>query len=392
MIRRSVSAIVAILFTVIAVPAESQTLRFSGFGDFVFGAATGESADKAASETFARFGSDPYPVNTNQGFGLTGTDFVVLADMTEAVTFLGEVNFQAARGGSSAIDLDVERLFVNYQIDPRFNLQAGLFFTPIGYNNRFLYARAWLMNSIQVPDFFEEELNLFPTHSIGVAAHGEFAIRNGHRFAYIVSAANGRPATPDSAVYARDNTDSKEMTGLVEWLIPGFRDSRVGVSGWWGNIDSVRVDGLGEIVDAAAAPRLALKERGIDTYLVVNHRWFGVNAEYVRSVQRDRTGQTGSSYVTQGGMVEVSVNLARRKLHPYVRYDRTALPEEGGPYISLREVDAGFTRVYVPEFKAAMTGAAFDVNQHVRVKAEYIRHLAGPRQRHGVALQAAFGF
>jgi hypothetical protein len=48
--------------------------------------------------------------------------------------------------------------------------------------------------------------------------------------------------------------------------------------------------------------------------------------------------------------------------------------------------------VSVPEFKAAMTGAAFDVNQHVRVKAEYIRHLAGPRQRHGAALQMAFGF
>lgn len=36
------------------------------------------------------------------------------------------------------------------------------------------------MNSIQVPDFFEEELNLFPTHSIGVAAHGQFAFANGH--------------------------------------------------------------------------------------------------------------------------------------------------------------------------------------------------------------------
>ena len=53
------------------------------------------------------------------------------------------------------------------------------------------------------------------------------------------------PSTPDGAVYARDATRSKEMTGLVEWLIPGFRDSRVGVSGWFGNIDSVRVDGLG---------------------------------------------------------------------------------------------------------------------------------------------------
>jgi len=390
--RRSFSTIVAVLLTVIAVPAEAQTLRFSGFGDFVYGATGGENVDTTASDAFARFGSDPYPVNTNRGFGLTGTDFVVLADMTEAMTFLGEINFQAARGGSSAMDLDVERFFVNYEIDPRFNLQGGLFFTPIGYNNRFLYARAWLMNSIQVPDFFEEELNLFPTHSVGVAAHGEFSLRNGHRIAYIVSAANGRPATPDSTVYARDNTNSKETTGLVEWLIPGFRDSRVGVSGWWGNIDSVRVDGLGEIVEAATAPRLALKERGIDAYLVVNHRWVGVNAGYVRSVERDRTGQTGSSFVTQGGMVEVSLNLARRRLHPYIRFDQTALPEEGGPYVSLREVDGGYTRVYVPEFKAAMTGAAFDVNQHVRVKAEYIRHLAGPHQRHGVALQAAFGF
>ncbi len=192
--RRTLSIAVAVLLTAAAAPAQAQTLRFSGFGDFVFGAVGGGKVDPAAAQKFATFGSDPDPVNTNRGFGVTGTDFVVLADMTEAMTFLGEINFQTGRGGSSDIEVDVERFFVNYQIDPRFNLQGGLFFTPIGYNNRFLYARAWLMNSIQVPDFFEEELNLFPTHSIGVAAHGEFALRNGHRLAYIVSAANGRPA------------------------------------------------------------------------------------------------------------------------------------------------------------------------------------------------------
>ena len=390
---RMLSTIVAVLLTAAAAPAQAQTLRFSGFGDFVFGAVGGGKVDPAAAREFETFGSDPDPVNTNRGFGVTGTDFVILADMTEAMTFLGEINFQTGRGGSSDIEVDVERFFVNYQIDPRFNLQGGLFFTPIGYNNRFLYARAWLMNSIQVPDFFEEELNLFPTHSIGVAAHGEFALRNGHRLAYIVSAANGRPHTPDSAVYARDYTTNKEITGLVEWLIPGFRDSRVGVSGWFGNIDSVRVGGLGEVVTAATAERLTLRERGVDAYLIVNHRWFGINAEYVRSNQNERTGsQNGSAYITQGGMIEASVRLAQGKLHPYVRFDRTTLPDDGGPYLSLREVDGGYTRVYVPEFKAAMTGAAFDVNQHLRVKAEYIRHLAGPRQRHGAAFQMAFGF
>jgi hypothetical protein len=387
---RTLSIMVAVLLT--AAAAQAQTLRFSGFGDFVFGAVGGSKADPTATQKFTNFGSDPDPVNTNRGFGVTGTDFVVLADMTEAVTFLGEINFQTGRGGSSEIEVDVERFFVNYQIDPQFNLQAGLFFTPIGYNNRFLYARAWLMNSIQIPDFFEEELNLFPTHSIGVAAHGELALRNGHRLAYIVSASNGRPHTPDSAIYARDYTNNKEITGLVEWLIPGFRDSRVGVSGWFGNIDSVRVGGLGEVVSAATADRLELSERGIDLYLIVNHRWFGINAEFVRSNQDDRAGSQNGSYITRGGMIEASARLLEGKLHPYVRYDRTTLPEDGGPYLSLREVEGGFTRVYIPEFKAVMTGAAFDVNQHVRVKAEYIRHLAGPRERHGAAFQMAFGF
>ena len=92
-------------------------------------------------------------------------------------------------------------------------------------------------------------------------------------------------------------------------------------------------------------------------------------------------------------MIDASLRLMQGKLHPYVRYDRTTLPDDdGGPYLSLREVDGAFTRVYVPDFEAVMTGAAFDVNQHVRVKAEYIRHLDGPRQRHGAAFQMAFGF
>jgi hypothetical protein len=386
------TAIIAGVITAAAATAQAQSLRFSGFGDFVFGANGGGKADAASAQRFGQFGSDVDPVNTNRGFGLTGTDFVVLADMTDNATFLGEVNLQTGRGGSSDLEVDVERFFVNYRIDPRFNVQAGLFFTPIGYNNRFLYARAWLMNSIQVPDFFEEELNLFPTHSIGVAAHGQFDFSNGHRVAYVVSAANGRPHTPDGAVYARDYTANKETTGLVEWLIPGFKDSRVGVSGWFGNIDSVYVSALGEVVDGAGAESLMLRERGLDAYVIVNHRYLSVNAEFVRAMQRDRAAGASGKYVTSGGLIEVAANVKDGKLHPYVRFDQTSLPEDGGPYLSLRQTDGGFTRVYVPETRAAMGGMAYDVNQHMRVKAEYIHHLTGPRDRHGVAGQLAFGF
>ena len=385
------TALAAVLIAAAAETAHAQNLRFSGFGDFVFGANGGGKADGAAAERFGQFGSDLDPVNTNRGFGLTGTDFVVLADMTDNATFLGEINLQTGRGGSSDLGLDVERFFVDYKIDPKFNLQTGLYFTPIGYNNRFLYARAWLMNSIQVPDFFEEELNLFPTHSVGAALHGEFALANGHRLAYVASAANGRPHTPDSTVYARDYTANKEVTGLLEWLIPGFKDSRIGVSGWFGNIDTVRVNALGDLVDGAAADTLRLKEHGLDAYVVVHRRHFSINAEWVRTIQRDRV-DTDNAYRVSGGLIEVSAHVRDGKMHPYVRFDRTMLPEDGGPYISLRETDAGFTRVYIPETKSAMTGVAYDLNQHMRVKGEYIHHLSGPRDRHGVAGQLAFGF
>ena len=93
-----------------------------------------------------------------------------------------------------------------------------------------------------------------------------------------------------------------------------------------------------------------------------------------------------------GGMAEASMHFLEGRLHPFVRYDRTWVPNGGGSYLSLREDGDAFTRIYVPEFHAALSGVAYDVSMHFRVKAEYIRHLDGPRQRNALTFQAAFGF
>lgn len=389
-----IALVLAAIVAALPSTATAQQIRFSGFGDFTFGTNSGPVADPAAKEMFDLFGADPDPVNTMRGFGLTGTDFVVIADMSEDFTFLGEVNLQTGRGGSSDLSLDVERFFVNYRIDQRFNVQAGLFFTPIGYNNRFLYARAWLMNSIQVPDFFEEELNLFPTHSIGVNVNGEVPLGNGgHRVGYVASISNGRAATPDGAVYARDFSRNKEVTALVEWLVPGYRDSRFGVSGWAGRIASKRVGAFGEVVNAGDTAAIELNEIGLDAYAVVNTRNVSVNVEYVRSTQTDALGSLADRrYTTQGGMAEIALHLQGGKVHPYLRYDRTSVPDGGGAYLSIREDAGQYTRVFVPDFNAIMTGVAYDLNLHCRLKAEYVRHLGGPRQQHSLAFQSAFGF
>jgi len=89
------------------------------------------------------------------------------------------------------------------------------------------------------------------------------------------------------------------------------------------------------VVDPQSAEALALTERGLDVYVMVNHRRFSINAEYVRSNQRDRVGSGGDA-VTAGGLIEVAANLATGRVDPYVRFDRTSLPPDGGPYASIR--------------------------------------------------------
>ena len=205
-----------------------------------------------------------------------------------------------------------------------------------------------------------------------------------------MSASNGRPTTPDSAVYARDFSDDKEITGLVEWLIPGFKDSRVGISGWVGSIALPHVPGLGEVVEGATAEQIELSEQGIDAYVGQSTGSASASTPSTSaSTQTDELGNLrAASIVTQGGLVELAFHVGGGRFHPYVRYDRTSLPADGGPYLSLREDRRDVhARVRARVQRPVMTGVAFDLNQHTRLKGEFIRHLIGPRERNGVAFQ-----
>ena len=51
-----------------------------------------------------------------------------------------------------------------------------------------------------------------------------------------------------------------------------------------------------------------------------------------------------------------------------------------------------FTKVFIPEAKQLMLGAAYDVNSHVRVKGEVIRNFEGAREKNIFTVQLAFGF
>ncbi len=56
-------------------------------------------------------------VNTNGGFDIVGTDFVVTAHLTDKLTYQDEVNCEVARGETSEIEAEAERFHLDYVLN-----------------------------------------------------------------------------------------------------------------------------------------------------------------------------------------------------------------------------------------------------------------------------------
>jgi len=374
-------------------PPVKDRIRFSAFADVALGMDWGAKADPKDAALFDQFGFTSFPLNSyGRGFGVVGTDFVLTANITENLVYQGEVNLQVARGESSDMEIDFERFYLDYRVDEYLNAQLGYFFTPIGYHNRFLYSRAWLMQSVQIPDLFEEEFNFVPTHTVGLNLHGRVPIL-GQNFKYVVGVGNGRGMTPVGNIFARDRM-GHEITALLEWEVPGIEDFVVGISGWTDVIHTRKVVGYGTSVDIDTAERVRLRETGLDAYLTYYGKTFNLLFEFVWGCQTDLVGNLNSDrYIMHGFTGEVSFNLAQNTIHPYVRYDYTRLPaDQEGPFFGLRQSGDTLTKYYIPEFHGVMLGVNYDATANVRVKLEYAHHFDGPRSANSVVLQVAYGF
>ena len=406
MLKKQMFTRAAIIFLLLMTPnfAQGANLEFSGFGDMTFGNTWGGPADNADAAQFLTDGTDAFPLSENEGFGNTGIDFVVLGELNDRLSVLSEVNLQLERGGSSDVGLDVERVYLDYRIHNGLNVQVGSFFTPIGFHNRTLYSRAWLMYSVQIPDFDEEELGFIPNHSTGVHVYGNLPTTGAHSLNYAVSLANSRGADPVTLILNRDTGERKTVTGLLEWVFPSHRDFRIGFSGWVAKLDTLLVGpAFGNTSDPTDTTNgtfpgtgsvVELEEMGVNPYAVLYSEHFNLILEYAASTQKDKLGNlTGSPYHFESFLGEISMNLMEDTLHPYVRYDKTALPSaNGGPYLPLRDDGGVLTRHFIPNFEAVMVGVAYDLFALNRIKVELIKHLDGARSKYGINFQTAFAF
>lgn len=372
--------------------AHEVRFEFSGFGDINAGVQLGDIANRADLESFEAFGVGLTPVNEHSWFGLAGSDFLVLAHLTDRLTYLGEINFQVGRDQQSVFDVDVERMMLDYHGYEWLNAQLGLFFTPIGFQNRTHYARAWMMYSARIHDFFEEENGFVPTHTVGLHLYGSLPMLLDSKVNYSASWGNGRGATPDASVYARKSYFPAEVTARLELELPLFKDFRFGVSGWTDVIRTVQNEKLGASVDPREAPEVALWDTGFNPYVTLYSEHFNLLLEGVIARQLDLSGLLREdAYFFYAFSGELSGNMFEDTIHPYVRYDFTSLPADGGPYWSQRDAGGVFVHHYVPAFNAGIVGVAWDFAVTTRLKLEYIHHFDGPR-RDTVLFQTAFAF
>ncbi len=142
----------------------------------------------------------------NSSFGIGQYDTYVTSQISDRVSFLGEVVFEYDEGWI----VDVERVTFKYNATNYLNLIAGKQHTPIGYWNTAFHHGSVIQPTIQRPlsFLFEDEGGILPIHSTGFMISGSNIGKA--RFGYDLMVANGIGSTPT----ADDNADKSYTLAL----------------------------------------------------------------------------------------------------------------------------------------------------------------------------------
>jgi hypothetical protein len=106
----------------------------------------------------------------SSSFQFAGFDNFLSANITDKLSFTGEIIVQPGEGHSFKID--VERIHVNYEFNNNFKLTAGRFYAPIGYYSTRFYSdhAATMTPSIIRPAIlaYEDDGGLLETRPTGI--------------------------------------------------------------------------------------------------------------------------------------------------------------------------------------------------------------------------------
>ncbi len=153
---------------------------------------------------------------TNQ-FRLGNFDLLFSKEVDSKVSFLAELCFEPEyQSGINQIQSDLERIYIQYDIDPWVKFALGKFHTQLGYWNETFHHGAYLHTTVARPQMlaFEDHGGLLPIHSIGFEIRGNGLV--GHsNLGYNIGLSNGRGSQKDQLPIFSDANREKAFSGLI---------------------------------------------------------------------------------------------------------------------------------------------------------------------------------
>jgi hypothetical protein len=275
-----------------------------------------------------------YHVDNRKGdknaFALGQFDLLITSRLSEKLSMLAEVNFEA--GENNKFGVDLERMLLQYSPNDYLHLNFGRYHTAIGFYNTAYHHGSWFQTSIDRPFLFafEDEGGILPVHNVGLSANGHIPSgRLGLR--YVAEIGNGRtsrsPLDEPVQNVVDENNGKAVNLGLIarpDWM-PGLQ---AGITIYRDRLAPEGLSKIGQTITAVHVVYLGRTFELLNEALVVRHGIIG----------------TQSAYNTTGFYTQVARKFGN--LQPYVRYQYVNAPasepifkdvgRRNGPSLGLR--------------------------------------------------------
>lgn len=379
---------------------QEKRLTISGFGEVRMEGRFGEAADEAELDSVINSsgGEEVERYEDNLRLSIPAFTLNFNADLSDRLTIQSEVYFEL----TEELRLEFLRMYADYRIDPRFNLQVGKFLSTIGYLNRNQRFYGYLNNSIVARDMVSEATGFIPLFTVGLQAYGTFENADGtSAIKYYASYGSSRlsESTEGDDIFGVEFGEdvTPGFSGTLEWAkFSGNTEWNIGVSAYTNpKIETVYLkngESFEEGVDVGT--EIELSETGFAPYIRVNSDKIQFLGEFHAIKFSDEEKVSGkSSYNYNAGSFELlwKMKVGDKPFGPYVRYDFRNM-DSYHPYYGLDEEDGVVHKHFVPTQSEVMIGAVADLFPGNRVKVEYGSNFAGAAPTSRFSISTCFAF
>ena len=266
------------------------------------------------------------------GADIAELDFFLTPNLGSRTRALFELNFEVGQDG--AVNVDLERAQLGYQLGDSTTIWAGRFHTPYGYYNTAFHHGQEIATSLRRPRFleFEDHGGVMPAHTVGLWLTStqrvgdqkmtfDAYVGNGQRIVNGTLDMNNAGVQQGSSIFG----------GNVGWLLGGALDGlKVGVDAFQTRIANQDV-----------SPWYFTQVRSFGPYVAYDTDSWENIAELYFFNNEDLTAPTGHHH-SDAGFVQLGYRAAGR-LTPYTRYERGSF-QQSDNYFAAQEYGDSYDR------------------------------------------------